>query len=306
MSRRQQRLYRREKTRLILRWLIAGSLTILVICLAINFCERALNSLARYNREVVSPQTGCLEETCQGDAIVMHDEETYYAPSEGYFENAVREGERVRVGSTAGFYSTVNGKRIKVEVPATGIYTKHTDGLENAFKHVPLEDLVPEAFAYKPSETVKSGHYYQGDAVFKIVDNIKPTEVLVRVQGLLPEQAGKDHEVVLRCGSRELGKALINRIIQLGPEHFLLLQCREFHQSLTKDRFLNLTIIFDRQEGTIIPQKALRSKGSETGIYCIEGERIYFRSVTVLKRQKDMVVVEGLQPNELIIVNSKK
>lgn len=303
MSNRQDRLYKREKMRLTLKWLTIASMVFITMFLITQIYHYAADSLARYNREIVETKIGSMEQTCQADAIILNDEKAWYAPCEGYFENSVREGERVRIGAEAGFFIPVNGNRMLVQVPITGIYTRHTDSLEQVFANPASIEPGPEIFEYKVRVN-KSGHFYKDEPVFKIVNNIKPAEILVRLSETPPRALHKDDTCLLRFKNVDLGKAQIKLVKYLNNNYYLYLRCQEYHELLTKFRNITLTMVFDHKEGIIIPEKALKSKGSIKGVYCIKDEEISFKSVNVIGKDDDMVLVEGLSPNEMVVVNA--
>lgn len=303
MSRRQQRLNHRTRVRRVLYWAVTGSIAFLIIIVGMRFYSRAMETFFYYSREVVTPRMGSLEYSESADAIILNEEETYYAPAEGYFKNTVKEGERVGAGSTAGYFITVQGQRIKVTVPATGIYSEYTDGLEKAFKNIPLDSLAPTAFSYKIVRNTGDSHYYKDAPVFKIINNLKPVQLLVRLHHLPPAGMSIGSSVIIERNNMTIGKASIQRIFTGYKENIVLLACQDFSPLSRKYRYFKINIGFDHQEGAIIPVKSLKNKGKEKGIYCIKGEKIYFKSVKILKTQDHWAIVEGLEANDLVVVN---
>ena len=304
MLSRQERLHRREKSRRILKWIIIAGLSLVIIFLIVQIYHRTVESITRHNREIVEARTGFMEKTCQADAVILNDEKTYYAPGEGYFENSIYEGEKVRNGSEAGSFVPVNGNRVTVNVPATGIYTQHTDGLEKVFENTSLIEPGPDTFEYQIKVYGQDGHYYEGDPVFTIINNIKPAEMLVHISEKSPQVIHKDDNLVLRYKDVELGQARVQKIQYLDHQYYLYLKCQEYNQLLTKYRNIALTIVFDHKEGIIIPAQALKIKDEEKGVYCIKDEEIYFKPVKILEKQNSLALVKGLDNNEMVVVNA--
>lgn len=303
MSHRQNRFYRREKTRLIIKWLIIALFIISVIFIVKQIYHRTMESLARHNREIIETRMGYIEKTSQAEAIILNDEKTYYAPCEGYFENTVKEGERVRVGSQAGYFIPANGERIVVQVPDTGIFTRKTDGLEGLFENPALIKPGAEIFEYKIKDNSRKEYYYKNDPVFKMVNNMKPADMLVRLSGQPTVGIRPNDKVTLRYKNNDLGEALINSVQYANNSCYLYLKCQEYQEFLINQRKIKLTVVFDRKEGIVIPASALQSKNGEKGVFCIKGEDTYFQPVKVMTRQNDKILVEGLATNEMVVTN---
>jgi putative membrane fusion protein len=66
-------------------------------------------------------------------------------------------------------------------------------------------------------------------------------------------------------------------------------------------RRVEATLRFKRQQGIIVPAEALLEKDHHTGVYLNKGGRVVFHPVTVVERQEEKVMVEGLSPYSLVI-----
>ena len=61
------------------------------------------------------------------------------------------------------------------------------------------------------------------------------------------------------------------------------------------------SLFYRRQQGIIVPAEALFEKDQRVGVYLNQGGRVIFHPVTVIERQEEKVMVEGLDPFSLVI-----
>ncbi len=66
-------------------------------------------------------------------------------------------------------------------------------------------------------------------------------------------------------------------------------------------RYAEATISYGRIEGIIVPADALLEKDNQPGIYINQGGRVVFKPVSVLDRQDEKLLVEGIDPYSMVI-----
>lgn len=68
-----------------------------------------------------------------------------------------------------------------------------------------------------------------------------------------------------------------------------------------RERLTESTLLYRRQSGIIVPSEALLEKEEKTGLFINQGGRVVFKPVSVIDRQDDQVLVEGLDPFSMVI-----
>ncbi len=66
-------------------------------------------------------------------------------------------------------------------------------------------------------------------------------------------------------------------------------------------RLTSATLLYEQKSGIIVPEAAVIKKDNRTGVFQNQGGRVIFAEVTVVEKQEDKVLVEGLLPGSLII-----
>ena len=66
-------------------------------------------------------------------------------------------------------------------------------------------------------------------------------------------------------------------------------------------RLTGAHIIYRQHRGIIVPLGAVFEKEGETGIFINQGGRVVFKQVSIVERQDDNVMLEGIEPHTLVI-----
>ncbi len=66
-------------------------------------------------------------------------------------------------------------------------------------------------------------------------------------------------------------------------------------------RFTGAALLYRQQQGIIVPESAVFEKDGITGLYVNQGGRIVFKPVTVVEKQEELLMIEGLEPFSLVI-----
>ncbi len=302
MSERLTRLKRQKKQKLLVRRLLGLAALLLVVFALVITCRVVADRVSGLRVEVEETRKGVFEEIVTGSALVVQEETVIYAPEEGHFENLVRERERVRRGEVIGkFFTQDGGFSRKVTAPAAGVVIYHTDGLETLMTPATVENLRPQVFSYSIRLVRGLGAPVgRGEAFAKIVNNLKPNALVVRLTDKT-DILTKGQQVEVRSRGKDLGKAQVVAVQQVEDYALVGLVMGQFAIDLADVRVLPIELVVWRQEGIIIPRKALITKNGNTGVYCLRKEAVVFRQIEVAAKKADQAMVRGLEPGEYVI-----
>lgn len=185
-----------------------------------------------------------------------------------------------------------------------GFVSHFIDGWENHSGpiYIPQKDL---------EENIREGLFvFEGDLVetgepiLKIVDNwqwffsivvpLHPGSTLAGLQIIEIEFAFAPGEVVkARRHKYEIDDA--DREVRIF--YIIEKQLPGFDQA----RQTAASLIYRRQQGIIIPAEAVFEKDSGKGVFLNQGGRVVFQPITVIEKQEEKVMVDGLAPFSLVI-----
>ena len=303
MSIRKARLERQVKQKSLIRFALLAAVALLALGIMYQLTVNAHAAISRIVRDIELVEYGCLEDKLVGRAIVINHEEMVLAQNEGRFENMVKEGEKVSKGALLGYYVDAQGKSA-LRAQLSGIYVSQTDGLEETFRTMSLQEVTSEVFNYKTSRAAGDRPIAAGQAIYKIVDSLQVTRLLIQFPGDKADFEISDQQTakVLLAG-KDLGKAVVTAIKQDSENIFVIMDCSSFREELLGQRYVELEVVFNSYSGYLIPEKALVEREGKKGIYCSNGEDITFKPVKIIKIKDDIVVVEGLNINDLLVKN---
>lgn len=143
-----------------------------------------------------------------------------------------------------------------------------------------------------------------GDPILKIVNNwqwffnivtpLHPGRTLAGMQVIEIEFAFAPGEIVkARLNEYEIDEDA--REVRIS--YLIEKQLPGFDQA----RQAEASLIYRRQQGIIIPAEALFEKDSGKGVYLNQGGRVVFQPVTVIEKQQERIMVDGLNPFSLVI-----
>ena len=306
MSRRMARLERRVKKMTIIKAAMLLSLAVLALVFIYQLGVNTRSTISKLGQDIRNVEYGILEDKLIGKAIVLHKEEVVVAQSEGNFENMLKDKERTPKGSLLGYYMNSEGK-IPLRAAVSGIFTCNTDGLEGVFREVNLQAITPEVFKYKTAYKIEGQPTQSGQAIYKIVDSLQPTRLLVHFP---LDKINFDIEVKQKVNiyfkGKNLGEAQVIEMKEDFGELLVIIEFDGFREDLLSQRYIEVEVVFDSQEGYLIPEKALVEREGKKGIYCLNGEDITFKPVNVVKIKGDMLIVKGLNENDMLLTNPSK
>ncbi|OPL10465.1 MAG: hypothetical protein AVO34_03800 [Firmicutes bacterium ML8_F2] len=84
-------------------------------------------------------------------------------------------------------------------------------------------------------------------------------------------------------------------------EILLTYEIEEQIEGFEQARWAEATLLYSRREGIIIPEEALFEKEGREGIFVVEGGRVVFKPVSLVERQENKLLVEGIDPGSPVI-----
>lgn len=304
MSLRRKRETSKQKIKNILRWQIIICGLFLLIFVLYSLYSYTIYRIGKKNTEVVIVRYESVGDQLTAEAAVLNEETTYYAPADGHFENIVKENDKVRKNDLVGYFiSSSQQDKQPVLANTPGMFTLKTDGLEKVFQSINFATVTPEVFHYKPSKEQYQEYCYNGYPVYKIVNNLKPTRLLIH----FPQKEFKTkfypgQHLDIVYNDIKISNCEIKNVKRISDEVVLLAELADYPNIIDR-RYIECQLIFNPQNGCLLPQKAIVAKGSKKGVYCVKGQDAFFKTVNILKKQKDMVLVEGLEANDMVIAH---
>ncbi len=303
MSNRMQRMERRDKMSGVVKIALVAVVTVAALGLVYRIGCQAVTAFQKMRQDIKIVQYGTLEDKLTAQAVVLNQEELFLAKEAGRFENLVKEGEKVSKGTLLGYYMT-NEAKSSVRASKAGIFIRATDGLEEVFGKINLAEVTPEVFQYKPTAAFLEKPVPAGQSMYKIVDSLVPTRLLISLPvKKLDFAICPDQKIVVIDENMAAEKGSIVEMKQEGDDLMMLVQLNRFNENTVKKRFVEVEIVFDSEIGFLIPEKAIVEKDGQKGVYCSIGEFTTFKTIEIIKQKGDVVLVEGLDKNDFIVTN---
>lgn len=303
MSRRMVRMERRDKRMNVFRVGLFLLLGVLMLGVLYRLGCSAVTVLSRLHQDVKVADLGTMEDKLTGQAIVLYKEDVVMAPASGHFDNMVKDQQKISKDILLGYLVTDLGQ-MPLRSSESGTFTRQIDGLEDTFKNMDIQSVTPEVFKYKPAQIKPDQPAVAGQPLYKIVDSLVPTKMLLQFP--LKEinfEVKPQQQVKILLDGKELGSAVITDMKQDSDDLVLMVKFAGFQDELLSQRFVNVEIIFNSYSGFMVPEKALVENDGKKGIYCLNGEDISFKPVTILKTQDGICLVQGLKQNDMYVTN---
>lgn len=193
---------------------------------------------------------------------------------------------------------------IVIRSEQAGFVSHYFDGLETYEGPFYLSDqgseaVSPHGFFIDAGDLVSAG-----EPVIKMVDNwqwhfsivlpLHPGKVIAGLERIDIEfQFAPSQPVSARRYSYEIDEAAE----EVRISYLIDRQLAGFDQA----RQAQASLLYSRLQGIIVPEEALFEKDNEPGVYLNQGGRVVFQPVTVIGRQEEKVLVEGLAPYSRVI-----
>lgn len=303
MSRRMARLERRDKRTTLIKIALLSVAALALIGMLYRLGSQAVISLHKFNRHIQVVEYGTMEDKLAGQAAVLNKEDLFLAQEQGRFENLVKDNDKVSKGTLLGYYFDSRGKA-PIRASQAGVFVRGTDGLEEVFKKINLEAVTPEVFQYKPTPVFVEKPVQAGQPIYKIIDSLVPTRLLITMPvddidfAIQPKQSVK----VLFNG-QPLDNGYISDMKSDSKNQLMVVQLNSFNDSLINQRYIKVEIVFSAQTGFLVPEKAIVEKEGKKGVYCSIGEITKFKPIKIIRQKEGITLVDGLDKNDFIVTN---
>ena len=263
--------------------------------------KKLLTAYHYQQRETVVAHYGTMEDKLHGDGLVLRNETVVSAPASGTFENMVSDGTKVSLNALLGYYIN-RGDKTAMRASVPGLFTRRIDGLEGALQAIRISTVGPEVFSYRPQYHDPETEFNTGQGVYKIVNNLQPTRLILQFPLQEHLKLEKNQIAGLSVNGRLLGECTVIDFKKDFQKFVIMIETNDFREELLNLRQVNVELTLNSQNGYLIPQNSLFKREKEKGIYCIKGEETLFRPVRVLAVKGGTALVEGLQANDMVIL----
>ncbi len=289
--------------------------------------------------QVVTARAGIMEQEQEVEGLITRTEKVITAPVHGVILELAEDGKRVpagkklaRIGVTAepppplledgeeeapgdndGGENGRSGDEpepgdfeeiISVSSDRAGLLSYYIDGLEN--REGPffiggenLAEKVPEGALTSKYDRIRAG-----EPLLKLVNNWK-WHYSITVPLYPGRSIASEREVELNFDFTSEGpvraELFHSEIDEEKNEVRLTYLVEKQLAGFAEARHAEATLFYSRQEGVIVPAEAVFKKNRETGVFINRGGRVVFQPVTVVARKDDRTMVEGLEPQSLVI-----
>lgn len=305
MSLRKERIEKRGKRKGIMRFALLVVASLLVMGILFQIGSNMQRAIVRFNRDIKVVEYGTLEDRFGGPAVVINRETILTSAENGRFENMVKEKEKIPRGALLGYFITDQGK-IPVRAANSGIFMRQTDGLEDTFRDLDIQAVNGDTFNLKTYSGANDALQIipAGTAFGKVLDSLQPTRVLIKLPGEdFDLELKTRHQVKLFLGDNSLGKAYLLDIKRDPDATYVLLEFDKFSEELLGQRNTELEVVFNTYSGYLVAEKAVVERSGKKGIYCANGEEIYFKPIELIKTKDGLAVVDGLDVNDMVVNN---
>jgi len=303
LSSRTARFVRRGKQKSVIKIVLLVSLAVISLAFIYQIGVYTMSFYNKISRDVRVVEYGRLEDKQAAKAILLNKEETVTAQYDGRFENMVKDREKTSKGSLLGYYISSQGQT-PVSAQASGIFSLKTDGLETVLGNLNLPVVGPEVFQYQAIPPREGELIAAGQAVYKVVDNLLPTRLLAHYPlGANNNDLKLKQQVKVVMAGKDLGKATITDLKTDFGEQLIMLELNGFREDLLNQRYVDVELVFGSYPGYIVPATALVEKEGKKGVFCTQDESNIFKAVEIVKIKDDKAVVEGLNKNDLLVIN---
>lgn len=181
-----------------------------------------------------------------------------------------------------------------------GLVSFHLDGLEDLCQKTRYDALFAQELQAKSKQVKDSTQIQVGEPVGKLIDNHQ-CQVALCIE--TTEKFAEGQAVWLRMPGG-LEKARIRRASTSGDLTYLLCSLENYKPQWNQ-RTMDLSVIVERREGTIVPAKALTTREGREGVWLRQGGQLVWKEVKVLLKTKEQAVVDGLPTGQAVIRNPR-
>lgn len=253
---------------------------------------------------------GELKKLYMAEGVLIRDETVIASPADGELVLLLKPGERVRAGDniaevrTIGEDSGILARSALIRATRTGVINLSVDGLEGVLN--PAQTDILEVV--KLNEVKTKGGYAvaregqnikcsKGQAVLKIVDNLSPLIISLRVPGGFPTEGMKKGDgITMLWENQELtGRIAENPVVSSTTGRWLVVRLHNYPANLMSIRSSSFELVGGKVSGCIVSGKSLVKKGGQEGLYIMSKQSIHWVPVKVEGAVNDSAAVSGEQ-----------
>ena len=273
--------------------------------------------------EVIPARYSELENTVEGEFLVLREEKVVTAPFRGRFVKVKEEGERVAKNTVIGYLEKAEGTSLEkkssqpIKTLSAGVLSYQTDGWESVchpemWTQLDLTQLDTlqdfKAKAEKTtSERINPDVIEAGEGIFKITDNLAPCYFYLSGSGAYPEKIKKGSSVSIRLekGQDHLLKGVVTELSRKTGSYSILLKITNAG-SLNQTRREKGKMIIGSYKGVVLPEKVLVFKEGKYGVYLFQKGKAGWKEVERIAQLEGKVVLAGLTEDDWIIADPHK
>lgn len=279
---------------------LGAALMVFVFYQMINF---ALHKIEARRIHVEPARIGDLNESDFGVGRVINRELVAYAPRQGRFENLVLEGERIRRGTPVGQFQPDDGSdTVIIRAPGSGVVCYHPDGLE---RDPSIVNLTRESTGFVNAKKRRFGDgsmlFNENQPMFKIVDNLTPTKVVVLFPGKTRFGIVEGTECRFIIENKIDETARCQEIMEKKGREMAVFEMASFGENLWHQRRVKVECVSESYHGMVTAQAATFRKNGILGVYVVMGNRVFFKPIRLIHRKGDRVVVKGLYEGDPVV-----
>lgn len=255
-----------------------------------------------------------VEEKYPTKGYIIRDEITFSSPVTGRIIKKAQSGERVgidmpimEIEASSGTFLQ-SGDPFLIKAPISGVVSYQTDGLEEIFRPNELQSLNMEKIEKLELEIVdnsKKDVVEKGKRFGKIVNNLEGMQIYIEFPLDIfnnPLQNGQELNLVFPEIDKEISVPIID-LKGIGNTAQVLVELPEIWYSLINVRVQPVEIVLKRNQGIVLPKKALVVKANKTGVFWLRKGFVFWQPVNIISEDNENVVVGGLEPLTEVILN---
>lgn len=244
--------------------------------------------------------SGVIKQTVDVNCIILKNELPVASPFAGRLVLAVKDGEKVRAGTQVAVIETgdAGSGRVGLKAPSGGLFCTHVDGLEELLKPGLLDVLDIEAVEKIEDREKSALAVTGGQSVFKIIDNLMPLGIYVKVTEEVPEdKLAQGKNVTLLWEGVEI-KGRVEWLRETGGKKAALLFVENYPDAILHKRNALVKLATGSNSGFVVPSGAVVEENGQKGIYASQKQRAVWLEVEVLSSLSGRSVIKGKGLNE--------
>ncbi len=259
--------------------------------------EDLLEKVLDYWQEIFPALHENEEEASEEKAVDEETMETETAEEES--ENGLQIEEQIELHDKKVFEEL-----IVIYNEQAGFVSHYFDGLERHEEPLYLFGENIEEYGHEGFFIVEGDLVKAGDPIIKIVDNwfwhfsvvlgLHPGRIIASQEIIDIEFSFAPHQPV---SARRYSYEIDEEEKEVRIVYILEKQLPGFDQI----RRAEASLLYRRRQGIIVPAEAIFEKNNGRGVYLNRDGRVIFQPVTIIERQEEKVMVEGLAPYSLVI-----